>query len=231
MIEPLVQAAAGIIDASAGYLRGVRELTRKYDVLLIADEVAVGFGRTGRMFACEHESVTPDLFCIAKGLTGGYLPMAATLSTDKSFRPFWAFDEAGRSFTATLTAAIRSPRGGGEATLDLFEEEQHARYDFRPKIARLRECSAQLAEHPHVGDIRQCGLIAGIDGFATGDAEPFPTQIASAAAYATTALRARRALAPLGETYSSSGRRSWGFAPRRLRIVAAVQRGIAEVLA
>src|SRR5271157_830924 len=80
VIEPLVQAAAGIIVHPRGYLRGVRELTQKYDVLLIADEVAVGFGRTGRMFACEHEQVAPDLLCLAKGLTGGYLPMAATLA-------------------------------------------------------------------------------------------------------------------------------------------------------
>ena len=83
VIEPLVQAAAGMIVHPAGYLRGVRELTRRYDVLLIADEVAVGFGRTGRMFACEHERVTPDLLCLAKGLTGGYLPLAATLMAGK----------------------------------------------------------------------------------------------------------------------------------------------------
>ena len=82
VIEPLVQAAAGMIMHPPGYLRGVRELTRKYDVLLIADEVAVGFGRTGRMFACAHENVTPDLLCLAKGLTGGYLPMAATLASE-----------------------------------------------------------------------------------------------------------------------------------------------------
>ena len=88
VIEPLVQAAAGMIVHPAGYLRGLRDLTRQYDVLLIADEVAVGFGRTGRMFACEHEEVSPDLLCLAKGLTGGYLPMAATLATDEIWRAF-----------------------------------------------------------------------------------------------------------------------------------------------
>ena len=88
VIEPLVQAAAGMVMHPPGYLRGVRELTRKYDVLLIADEVAVGFGRTGRMFACEHEQVTPDLLCLAKGLTGGYLPMAATLATEEIWQAF-----------------------------------------------------------------------------------------------------------------------------------------------
>ena len=98
VIEPLVQAAAGIIVHPSGYLRGVRELTRKYDVLLIADEVAVGFGRTGRMFACEHEGVTPDLFCIAKGLTGGYLPMAATLATEEIWQAFLGDYASGRTF-------------------------------------------------------------------------------------------------------------------------------------
>ena len=98
VIEPLVQAAAGIIVHPRGYLRGVRELTRKYDVLLIADEVAVGFGRTGRMFACEHEGVTPDLFCIAKGLTGGYLPMAATLATEEIWQAFLGDYASGRTF-------------------------------------------------------------------------------------------------------------------------------------
>src|SRR5262245_3926177 len=88
VIEPLVQCAAGMIVHPSGYLRGIRELCTKYDVLLIADEVAVGFGRTGRMFACEHEQVTPDLLCLAKGITGGYLPLAATLATDEIWQAF-----------------------------------------------------------------------------------------------------------------------------------------------
>jgi len=88
VIEPLVQCAAGMVMHPRGYLRGVRELTRKYNVLLIADEVAVGFGRTGKMFACEHEDVSPDFLCLAKGLTGGYLPMAATLTTDEIWHAF-----------------------------------------------------------------------------------------------------------------------------------------------
>src|SRR5262245_27970072 len=88
VIEPLVQAAAGIITHPHGFLRGVRELTRKHNVLLIADEVAVGMGRTGRMFACEHEEVVPDFLCLAKGLTGGYLPLAATLTTNEVYAAF-----------------------------------------------------------------------------------------------------------------------------------------------
>ena len=108
VIEPLVQAAAGMVMHPAGYLRGVRELTRKYDVLLIADEVAVGMGRTGRMFACEHEQVAPDLLCLAKGLTGGYLPLAATLASEEIWQAFLGeYARAGRSSTVTPTGATR----------------------------------------------------------------------------------------------------------------------------
>src|SRR5438874_1414780 len=88
VIEPLVQAAAGMVVHPAGFLRGVRALTQRYNVLLIADEVAVGIGRTGKMFACEHEEVAPDFLCLAKGLTGGYLPLAATLATDEVYNAF-----------------------------------------------------------------------------------------------------------------------------------------------
>jgi adenosylmethionine-8-amino-7-oxononanoate aminotransferase len=90
IIEPLVQGAAGMITSPPGYLKGVSRLCRKYNVLMIADEVATGFGRTGKMFACEHENVSPDILCLAKGVTGGYLPLAATLATDKIFRTFLA---------------------------------------------------------------------------------------------------------------------------------------------
>ena len=98
VIEPLVQAAAGMIVHPQGYLAGVRELTRRYDVLLIADEVAVGMGRTGKMFACEHEQVAPDLLCLAKGLSGGYLPIAATLASDLVWQAFLGDYAESKSF-------------------------------------------------------------------------------------------------------------------------------------
>ena len=87
-MEPLVQGAAGMLVHPEGYLRAVRELCDRHDVLLILDEVATGFGRTGRMFACEHEGVAPDLLCLAKGITGGYLPLAATLATERVYEGF-----------------------------------------------------------------------------------------------------------------------------------------------
>ena len=98
VMEPLVQGAAGILVHPPGYLRSVRDLTREFDVPLIADEVAVGFGKTGRTFACEHEGVVPDFLCLAKGLTGGYLPVAATLTTERVYEAFLGEPHAHRTF-------------------------------------------------------------------------------------------------------------------------------------
>jgi adenosylmethionine-8-amino-7-oxononanoate aminotransferase len=163
VIEPLLQAAAGIVTHPPGFLRGVRELTTKYDVLLIADEVAVGMGRTGKMFACEHEGVSSDFLCLAKGLTGGYLPLAATLTTDEVFSAFLGRYDESKSFFHGHTYG-GNPLGAAAAlaTLDVFAEEQTLE-NLQPKIARLAEHLARLANHPHVGDVRQRGLIAGIE--------------------------------------------------------------------
>ncbi|MCX7425790.1 MAG: adenosylmethionine--8-amino-7-oxononanoate transaminase [Planctomycetia bacterium] len=159
VVEPLVQCAAGMIMHPAGYLRGVRELTARYDVLLIADEVAVGMGRTGRMFACEHEGVTPDLLCLAKGLTGGYLPLAATLTTDAIWGAFLGDFAENKTFYHGHTYG-GNPLGAAVAlaTLDVFDEEQTL-VNLGPKIARLGEHLARIGRLPHVGDVRQRGLI------------------------------------------------------------------------
>lgn len=163
VVEPLVQAAAGMIVHPAGYLRGLRELTRRYDVLLIADEVAVGFGRTGKMFACEHERVAPDLLCLAKGLTGGYLPMAATLTTSEIYNAFLGDYSESKTFYHghtyggnPLAAAVAL------ASLDVFRDEQTLER-LQPKIAYLAERLAAIAKLPHVGDVRQRGFMAGIE--------------------------------------------------------------------
>ncbi len=163
VLEPLVQAAAGMIVHPPGYLCGVRELTRRYGVLLIADEIAVGMGRTGRMFACEHEDVAPDFLCLAKGLTGGYLPLAATLTTDEVWQAFLGTYAESKSFFHGHTYG-GNPLGAAAAlaTLDVFEEEQTLPR-LQPKIARLAEHLARIARLPHVGDVRQCGLLAGIE--------------------------------------------------------------------
>jgi adenosylmethionine-8-amino-7-oxononanoate aminotransferase len=163
VIEPLVQCAAGMLMHPPGFLRGVREITERYKVLLIADEVAVGMGRTGRMFACEHEGVAPDFLCLAKGLTGGYLPLAATLATDEIYNAFLGSYEQSKTFFHGHTYG-GNPLGAAVAlaTLDVFEEERTLE-NMAPKIDRLREHLARIAHRPHVGDVRQRGLIAGIE--------------------------------------------------------------------
>lgn len=175
VIEPLVQGAAGMIMHPPGYLRGVRELTRKYDVLLIADEVAVGFGRTGKMFACEHEEVVPDLLCLAKGITGGYMPMAATLATDEIWNAFLGDYSEGKTFFHGHTYG-GNPLGAAAAiaTLDVFEQEQTLE-KLPAKIARLGEHLARISRLSHVGDARQRGLIAAVELVKDASTkEPYP---------------------------------------------------------
>ncbi len=161
--EPLVQGAAGMITAPDGHLRRVRELCDRYDVLLIADEVAVGFGRTGAMFACETQGVTPDLMVLAKGLTGGYLPLAATLVTDRVFEAFLTRHDEHRTFyhghtytgnPLACAAAI--------ANIELFEEEKTLDR-LAPRIERLSHGLEKIANLDHVGDVRQRGVMVGIE--------------------------------------------------------------------
>jgi adenosylmethionine-8-amino-7-oxononanoate aminotransferase len=175
VIEPLLQAAAGMIVHPPGYLRGVRELTRRYDVLLIADEIAVGFGRTGRMFACEHEDVVPDLLCLGKGLTGGYVPMAATLATNQIWQAFLGEYAQSRTFFHGHTFCGNPlAAAAAVASLEVFEREQTLA-GLPPKIDRLTEHLTRIAEHPHVGDVRQRGLVAGIELVQDRDGKvPFP---------------------------------------------------------
>ncbi len=163
VIEPLVQAAAGMITHPEGYLRGVRELTRQYDVLLIADEVAVGFGRTGKMFACEHEDIAPDLLCMGKGITGGYLPMAATLATDEIWQAFLGdYVESKTFFHGHTYGGNPLAAAVALASLDVFQEEKTLE-GLPEKTERLKAHLDRIAQLPHVGDVRQRGLIAGIE--------------------------------------------------------------------
>ena len=163
VVEPLVQGAAGMVVHPEGYLRGLREITRRHGTLLIADEVAVGFGRTGRMFACEQEGVTPDFLCLAKGITGGYLPLAATLTTEAVYSAFYATASEGKTFQHGHTYG-GNPLGAAAAlaTLRVFEEERTLEA-MAPKVALLDRWLARFADLPHVGDVRQRGLMAGIE--------------------------------------------------------------------
>jgi len=163
VIEPLVQCAAGLLMHPPGFLAGVRRLATKYDVLLVADEVAVGFGRTGKLFACEHEQVSPDLLCLAKGLTGGYLPMAATLATTELWQAFLGSYAESKTFFHGHTYG-GNPLGAAVAlaSLDVFEEERTLER-VAARAEQLAARLAEIAEHAHVGGVRQRGLIAGIE--------------------------------------------------------------------
>ncbi|SHE52050.1 adenosylmethionine-8-amino-7-oxononanoate aminotransferase [Desulfofundulus australicus DSM 11792] len=163
IIEPLVQGAAGMITAPDGFLRRVRELCTRYNVLLIADEVAVGFGRTGRLFACEHEGVSPDLMCLAKGITGGYLPLAATLTTDEVYSAFLGKPEEGKTFYHGHTYTGNPLAcAAALASIELFEKE-NLLAALQPKIELLHRKLDSFWELPHVGDIRQRGMMVGIE--------------------------------------------------------------------
>ena len=163
VIEPLVQGAAGMIVAPDGYLRRVREVTREHNVLLIADEVAVGMGRTGSLFACTQEGVVPDFLCLAKGLTGGYLPLAATLTTEEVFRAFLGQPEQGRTFYHGHTYTGNS-LGAAVALANLELLESSGVLAGLPvKSERLRAHLNRMAVLPIVGDVRQRGLMAGIE--------------------------------------------------------------------
>jgi adenosylmethionine-8-amino-7-oxononanoate aminotransferase len=177
VMEPLVQAAGGVLVHPPGFLRGARELTAKHGVLLILDEVAVGFGRTGTLFACEQEGVTPDILCLAKGLTAGYLPMAATLTTAPIWNAFLGSHAERRTFFHGHTYG-GNPLAAAVAleSLNVFRDERVLE-TLPPKIERLREHVARLAALDHVGDVRQCGLVAGLDLVADkASRRPYPWQ-------------------------------------------------------
>jgi len=163
VIEPLVQGAAGILVHPPGYLRRVRELTARHGILLVADEVAVGFGRTGRFFACEEEEVRPDLLCLAKGISGGYLPLAATLATDEIFDAFLGEPSQGRTFFHGHTYTGNPLAcAAALASLDLFDRNR-VLDNVRANAALLSRRLAVLHDHPHVGEVRQKGMMVGIE--------------------------------------------------------------------
>ena len=163
ILEPLVQGAGGILTAPRGYLKRVAEACKAHGVLLIADEVAVGFGRTGTMFACEQEGVSPDIMALGKGITGGYLPLAATVATEEIYREFLGDYDQYRTFFHGHTYTGYPPAcAAALASLSVFEEDRVIQ-NLAPKIEQLAKGLARLADHPHVGDVRQCGVMTGIE--------------------------------------------------------------------
>jgi adenosylmethionine-8-amino-7-oxononanoate aminotransferase len=163
IVEPLVQGAAGMLVHPPGYLRAARELCDRFGVLLICDEVATGFGRTGTMFACEQEGIAPDLLCLAKGLTGGYLPLAATLATERIYEGFLGAPDEQRTFFHGHTYTGNPLAcAAALANLEAFEQERTLER-LQPKIELLGQLLGPVAAMSEVAEVRQCGTMVGID--------------------------------------------------------------------
>jgi adenosylmethionine-8-amino-7-oxononanoate transaminase len=163
IIEPLNQAASGMLVMPKGYLKEYANICKRYDILLICDEVATGFGRTGKMFAVEHENIKPDFICLSKGITGGYLPLAVTATTDEIYNAFLGKYEEfktffhGHSYTANPLACAAA-----NASLDILRHDK-VLAKLQPKIKYLEKELIQLAKHKNVGNIRHCGVMVGIE--------------------------------------------------------------------
>jgi adenosylmethionine-8-amino-7-oxononanoate aminotransferase len=199
VMEPLVQGAAGMLLAPPGYLRAVRDLCDRYDVFLVCDEVATGFGRTGTMFACEQEGVVPDFLCLAKGLTGGYVPLAATLTTERVHDGFLGRHTDHRTFFHGHTYTGNPLAcAAALATLDAFEQERTLAR-LAPKAELLAQVLRELVEPlPHVTEVRRRGFMCGIE-LADRDGRPYDPALRMGHRV-TLAARARGAIVrPLGD--------------------------------
>ena len=175
ILEPLIQGAGGMLVAPKGFLKALAVLAKRWETLLIVDEVMTGFGRTGKMWACEHENVTPDILCTAKGLAAGYLPLAATLTTDDIYNAFLGEYEDlktffhGHTFTGNPLACAVALEN-----IAIFERENLIS-QLQPTIEHFGNRLQEFYRLPHVGDVRVCGLAAGIELMKNPDAHtPYP---------------------------------------------------------
>ncbi|MEQ1486473.1 adenosylmethionine--8-amino-7-oxononanoate transaminase [Methyloglobulus sp.] len=177
IIEPLVQCAGNMRMYDPVYLKLLREACSKYNVHLIADEIAVGFGRTGTLFACEQAAITPDFMCLSKGLTGGYLPLSAVLTTDDIYQAFYddyqkltAFLHS-HSYTGNALACR-----AGLATLEIFQQKNVIENNHNLSIL-MAQVSERFHDHPHISDVRQTGMIVAIEMVKNKHTrEPYPWQ-------------------------------------------------------
>jgi adenosylmethionine---8-amino-7-oxononanoate aminotransferase len=200
VIEPLVQGAAGVLVHPAGYLKRVRDLTAAHDIPLIADEVATGFGRTGTLFACEHEQVRPDILCLSKGITGGYLPLAATLVTDEIYNAFLAEPAEGKTFFHGHTYTGNPLAcAAALASLALFESNR-VLDNVQAISARLSHRLAEWSSHRNIGEIRQKGVMVGIQLVQDRMAQtPFPPAARIGHRIALAARKRGVVIRPIGE--------------------------------
>nr|WP_211171170.1 adenosylmethionine--8-amino-7-oxononanoate transaminase [Bacillus sp. DNRA2] len=177
IIEPLIQAAAGMKMYPPAYLKGLKELCIQYDVHLIADEIAVGFGRTGTMFACEQAGISPDFMCLSKGLTGGYLPLSAVLTTDEVYNAFYDDYQTMKAFlhSHSYTGNTLACRVALEV-LKIFEEEEIIEQIQTKSVFMKQQASAAFSDLPYVGEYRQTGMVGAIELVKDKvTKEPFPS--------------------------------------------------------
>lgn len=178
IMEPLVQGSAGMRIYPPLYLKKLREACDRYGVLLIADEIATGFGRTGKLFACDHAGITPDILCMSKGLTGGYLPMAITVTTQEIYDAFYDDYNKGKAFMHSHTYSGNPLAcSAALAVQDILEEEQILEHAAQRADYLHEQLMNALGDHPNVGEIRHIGLINGIELVADRKTKtPFPSE-------------------------------------------------------
>lgn len=201
VLEPMIQAAAGMVFHPPGYLRGVRELTKKYDVLLITDEIVTGFGRTGKMFACDHEQVVPDILCLGKSITGGYLPLSTAITHPEIYKAFLGDSTSGRSFLHGHTyGGNQLAASAALATIELLEQGDIVE-GVAERAGRLSEWLQRIEQLPHVSETRQHGMIAAIELTCDPDClEPFPAELRIAGQVCQEALNREVWIRPLRDT-------------------------------
>ena len=200
IVEPLVQCAGGMRMYDPVYLTLLRDACDRHGVHLIADEIAVGFGRTGKMFACEHAVITPDFLCLGKGLTGGYLPLSAVLTTDKIYQAFYGDYAACKAFlhSHSYTGNPLACRAA-LATLDIFEQDKVLENN-RKLAQHMADAAARFEDHPHVAEVRQTGMILAIEMIKDKTTRtPYPWQERRGLAVYRNALEQGVLLRPLGD--------------------------------
>ncbi|MDE2640777.1 MAG: aminotransferase class III-fold pyridoxal phosphate-dependent enzyme, partial [Chloroflexota bacterium] len=200
IIEPRVQGAGGMIVSGEGHLAGVRRLCDEFDVLMIADEVATGFGRTGQMFACDLEGVTPDIMALGKGITGGYLPLSATVATERVYANFYDPGNQRTFYHGHTYAGNPICAAAALANFDVFASED-VLGRVRERAALLESLLAErVADHPRVGEVRQQGLMVGIELVADrASRAPFPAAARMGAQVCMAARERDVLLRPLGD--------------------------------
>jgi adenosylmethionine-8-amino-7-oxononanoate aminotransferase len=200
IVEPLVQCAGGMRMYHPDYLAGLRRLCDEFDVHFVADEIAVGFGRTGTLFACEQADVSPDFMCLSKGLTGGTLPLSAVLTTQRVYDAFYAEYAAGKAFLHSHSYTGNPLAcSAALATLTIFRDEPVLERN-RALAAHLARRLAPLRDHPHVAEVRQTGMIAAVELAADkATRRPFPAGERRGLRVYLHGLRHEALLRPLGD--------------------------------